>query len=586
MKYIRLALVALSFVAVLGLPQAASAGVNDFTVTNFSSDQTLTNKDPQGELKIVERISVDFTSFNHGILRAIPQNYKGHSLQLKVNSVSSETGAASQYTTYTQNGNTVLKIGSPSRTVTGPQEYNIAYTVSNVLSFYDGKAELFWDVNGDQWQQQFNSVEATLHIPKDLALSEPPTCYTGSYGSKEQNCTVESESQTVKIRTNQPLGANQTLTYVASFNENAYFHSSTWYETLGEYSALIVGAIGPTLIIGGSALVYWWRKGRDAKGTGVIVPQYDAPDNLKPIQVDGLMDFTVGNAGITATIIDLAIRGYIQIIEAKEEKKLRKDTISYSLKLVKSDLSALDENEKSIVNALFDDTKSGSVVDVSKQKNKLYSTATKLRNQVKTQLTTDGYFRGKVKDASNKGLKALVIIGAIVVLIGIGIFSGPFAIIGMVAGIVIAVICFIAIDARTAKGVAAKEHIEGLKLYLNVAEKDRIEKLQAPNAKYADKSEAPVRTVELFEKLLPFAMVLGVEKQWSKQFEDLYKTPPDWYDGNWRTFNAVYLTSHLNDGIGSAVNTAFTSPSSSGGSGSGGGGFSGGGGGGGGGGGW
>ena len=586
MKHIRLALLALGFMAVLLLPQVVSAGVNDFTVTNFSSDQTLTNEDPQGQLNIVERINVDFTSFNHGILRVIPQNYKGHSLQLKVNSVSSETGAASQYTTYTSNGNTVLKIGSPSRTVTGPQQYTINYTVSNVLSFYDGKAELYWDVNGDQWQQQFNSVDATLRIPKDLALAVPPTCYTGGYGSKQQNCTVESEASTIKIRTNQALGPNQTLTYVASFTESTNFHDHKWYETLGEYSALIVGAIGPTLIIGGSALWYWWRRGRDAEGTGVIVPQYDAPDNLKPIQVDGLMDFTVGNAGITATIIDLAIRGYIQIIETKENKKLRKDTTSYSLKLLKSDLSAHDDNEKSIIEALFDNTKQGSVVDVSKQKNKLYSTATKLRNQIKTQLTTDGYFRGKVKDTNNKGLKLLAILVALVVLIAIGIFSGPFAIIGTVVGTIIAVGCFIAIDARTAKGVAAKEHVEGLKLYLNVAEKDRIEKLQAPNAKYADKSDAPVKTVELFEKLLPYAMVLGVEQQWSKQFEDLYKTPPEWYSGNTRTFSTVYLTSHINDGIGSAVNTAFTSPSSSGGSGSGGGGFSGGGGGGGGGGGW
>jgi len=586
MRKIGLATLVLSFIAILGLPHMASAGVNDFTVTNFSSDQTLTNNDPQGELKIVERISVDFTSFNHGILRAIPQKYKGHSLQLQVNSVKSETGAASEYTTYTSNGNTVLKIGSPSRTVTGPQEYTIDYTVRNVLSFYDGRAELYWDVNGDQWQQQFNSVDATLRIPKDLALTETPSCYTGVFESKAQACTVESDTSTIRIRTTQPLGAKQTLTYVASFKDSDYFHSSKWYETLGEYSALIVGVVGPTLIIGGSALWYWWRRGRDAKGTGVIVPQYDAPDNLKPIQVDGLMDFTVGNAGITATIIDLAIRGYLQIIETKQNKKLRKDTISYSLKLLRSDLSELDTTERSILKALFGNTNKGSVADVDKLKNKLSSTATKLRKDVKTQLMVDGYFAGNIKEVSSKGLKSLKVVIAIIALIAIGIISGAYAMIGIFLGVLIAVACFAAIDARTAKGVGAKEHAEGLKLYLNVAEKDRINKLQAPNAAYADKTKEPVKTVELFEKLLPYAMVLGVEKQWSKQFEALYTTPPDWYNGNWNTFNAVYLTSHLNDGIGSAVNTAFTSPSNSGGSGSGGGGSSGGGGGGGGGGGW
>jgi uncharacterized membrane protein len=99
------------------------------------------------------------------------------------------------------------------------------------------------------------------------------------------------------------------------------------------------------------------------------------------------------------------------------------------------------------------------------------------------------------------------------------------------------------------------------------------------------KSAAPKRTVELFEKLLPYAMVLGVEEAWAKQFENIYKTPPDWYQGNWSAFSAVYLTTSLNSGVQSAVNTAFSSPSSSSGSGFSGGG-SGGGGGGGGGGGW
>jgi uncharacterized membrane protein YgcG len=81
-------------------------------------------------------------------------------------------------------------------------------------------------------------------------------------------------------------------------------------------------------------------------------------------------------------------------------------------------------------------------------------------------------------------------------------------------------------------------------------------------------------------------MVLGVEKDWAKQFEGMYTSPPDWYAGNWQTFNAVYLASAISDSMVSSVNTAFTAPSSSGSSGFGGGGFSGGGGGGGGGGGW
>jgi uncharacterized membrane protein YgcG len=134
---------------------------------------------------------------------------------------------------------------------------------------------------------------------------------------------------------------------------------------------------------------------------------------------------------------------------------------------------------------------------------------------------------------------------------------------------------------RTRKGAAAKDAAEGLKLYLETAEKDRIAMLQSPNAPYADKSPEPVKTVELFEKLLPYAMVLGVEKQWAEQFSSIYTTPPDWYNGNWSTFNAGYLASSLNDSM-SAMNSSFAAPSSgssgfSGGAGGGGGGGGGGG---------
>lgn len=585
MRHLRWLLASLSFAGVVFLPGMAAASVNDFTITNFSSDQTLTNNDRQGQLRIVEKINVDFRDFNHGILRAIPQSYKNHSLQMKVNSISSETGAATKYTTYSSSGNTVLKIGDANRTITGPQEYTIDYTINNVISFYNDHAELYWDVNGDQWQQQFDHVEATVHLPNDLEQSSKPLCYTGSYGSKNQNCVIASNANVVIIKTTQPLTANQNLSYVLSL-KTGYFQPSKWYETVGEHASQIVGVTVPILLLGATSFVYWLRRGRDAKGTGVIVPQYDAPDNLKALQVDGLIDFSVSNKAITATIIDLAVRGYLQIIETKQDKKLRKDTLNYSLKLTNSDFTGLDDNEKLLVNALFTTAVVGDTVDVSKQKNKLYSTASKIQAEVKKQLKTEGYFLGKIPGGNKKTHTGVKVLLGLIILVAATVYGGVMSIAGYVVGGLIAIFCLASMDARTAKGVAAKEHVEGLKMYLNVAEKDRIQKLQSPDAAYAANTKEPARTVELFEKLLPFAIVLGVEKEWSKQFENMYTEPPDWYNGNWSTFNSYYLATHINDGIGSAVNTAFTSPTSSGSSGGGGGGFSGGGGGGGGGGGW
>ena len=111
--------------------------------------------------------------------------------------------------------------------------------------------------------------------------------------------------------------------------------------------------------------------------------------------------------------------------------------------------------------------------------------------------------------------------------------------------------------------------------------------MQSPNAPYAENAGSPIKSVDLFEKLLPYAVVFGVEREWAKEFADIYKSAPDWYSGNINSFSAIYLASSLGGSFQNNMTTSFAAPSNSGSSGfGGGGGFSGGGGGGGGGGGW
>jgi uncharacterized membrane protein len=104
----------------------------------------------------------------------------------------------------------------------------------------------------------------------------------------------------------------------------------------------------------------------------------------------------------------------------------------------------------------------------------------------------------------------------------------------------------------TQKGVLAKEKIEGFKLFLSVTEKDRLAF-----------HNAPAKKPELFEKFLPYAMVLGVEKEWSKQFEGIYVDPPSWYVGNWQAFTLMSLTRDLGT-FSSKSNSVFISNPSSG----------------------
>jgi uncharacterized membrane protein YgcG len=422
----------------------------------------------------------------------------------------------------------------------------------------------------------------TVHLPKDLQQSRDPICYTGANGSQLQLCTIEQKGGDITATTTDQLASGQTLTYVAGF-QKGYFTPFSWRNNLADNAKIILEISVPILILGGGTFAYWLARGRDPRGRGTIIPQYDAPDKLKPAEVGTIIDFKLDNRDITATIIDLAIRHYLKIIETKDKRVMLKDRTTYSLQLLTTDFSKLDANEQLLVKALFPNPTVGQAVDVSALKATLASTATEYAKNVETQLTTAGYFRGNPLTAGKTITSALVSLGFI--LYFVHGFGWPIFV-GLSVGGGLAFVFAYFMTARTAKGVEAKEHILGLKMYLNIAEKDRIAALQSPDAKYAAPNAEPVKTVELFEKLLPYAMVLGVEKQWAGKFADIYKTPPDWYNGNWSTFNTIYLVSALNDGVGSATNAAFSAPSNSGSSGFGGGGFSGGGGGGGGGGGW
>ena len=532
-------------------------------------------------MRIVEKISVNFTDNNHGILRAIPESYKGHPLHIHINSITSGTQAPTQYTSSSSNGNDVLQIGNPSTTVTGVQEYTIDYSVKNVISFYKDHDELYWDVNGDQWEQPFTSVNATLHLAPGLSLwSTQPQCYVGTYGSTSQNCIVNSDKNVSFGAAN--LGSQSTLTFVVGFKQG-YFHPYTWKDYLSDYGADMLELFVPILLIGGAGFVWWFRRGRDAKGTGVIVPQYGPPDGLTPLEVGAIYDFVADSRDLTATIIDLAIRKYIQIIESDDKRLLVMKHKGYTLKLLNKDWSALNSWERELLGALFGVDGGTEMIDIAYMKTKLYSDAKNIKDDVSVSLTTRGYFVANPIKYLGLSLATVVLIALFVGPIFHGVQS--LLLVGLIIGLILFGLFYHFLPARTAKGVAAKEQILGLKLYLEVAEKDRIAKLQSPDAPYAEKTDAPTHTVELFEKLLPYAIVLQVEQKWAGQFKDIYAQPPEWYVGNYAAFNAGYLVGSLNSGLTPALNNTFSSPSSSGGSGFGGG-FAGGGGGGGGGGGW
>jgi uncharacterized membrane protein len=140
----------------------------------------------------------------------------------------------------------------------------------------------------------------------------------------------------------------------------------------------------------------------------------------------------------------------------------------------------------------------------------------------------------------------------------------PFLIGGILSGLII---CFFGwfMPAHTEDGARALENVLGFEDFLAHVESDRFNRM--------------IKTPQMFEKFLPFAMALGVEKNWSKAFQGVMTQPPGWYQGgSGPVFYPVNFTNDLSSMSSRAGAVMASAPRSSGGSGfGGGGGFSGGG---------
>jgi uncharacterized membrane protein len=190
---------------------------------------------------------------------------------------------------------------------------------------------------------------------------------------------------------------------------------------------------------------------------------------------------------------------------------------------------------------------------------------------------------GKVLGALALTLFALPFFGFEIV--GLGFFStaiSPLAAVSFAGMVFVNPLFYYLLKAPTLAGRRLMDQIEGFKLYLSVAEKERLNLLNPPE-----------KTPELFEKYLPYALALDVENQWSEQFAAVLAQAgadgrgytPGWYSGGSSSdVGSTRFVSNLGGAFAGAISSSSSPPGSS--SGSGGGGFSGGGGGGGGGGGW
>lgn len=174
----------------LGITSVTHAGVDDFVIASYDIHYTLSrDAENRSLLTTDEKIVAQFPDFdqNHGIERAIPTSYDGHSTSLSVRSVVDENGNSLNYTTYDSNSNTVVRIGDKDTYVHGTHTYVITYIQRDVTKFFQntGKTEFYWDTNGTEWRVPINSLHVSLALDPSITSSFTgnSSCYFGGVGS-------------------------------------------------------------------------------------------------------------------------------------------------------------------------------------------------------------------------------------------------------------------------------------------------------------------------------------------------------------------------------------------------------------------
>lgn len=587
-----------------------------------------------GTITVTETIQVEATGdqIKRGIYRDFPQLYGGKwGLRVKtgfeVQDVQRD-GRAEPYRIEKRANGVRVYIGSPAVLLArGVYVYKLTYETDHQLGFFDTHDELYWNVTGNGWVFPIAQATATV-IPPPGAAVRAMEAYTGPQGAKGKAFKARLVDGNASFETTRDLAPHDGLTIVVTWPKGFVTDSSAagWWRVLMDNKGVAAACLGLFLVLV-YYLIVWNAVGKDPK-PGTIIPLYGPPLNFSPAAVRYLTRMRFDDTGFAAAVIGLAVQGQLKIQETGAK--------SYTLKRTKKEGSVLLPEESAVLQSFPADgsleLKQSEHAAVNEAKAALKKALTKALDNIYFVRNSQYWIPGllfslvplgiSLLDAREIGAALFILVwltfwsvgvtalvssavslwrsGSWLAAIPTSLFALPFLageVVGLgflvhstsywIAGLFVAGICLNGIfyhllKAPTRGGRAILDQIAGFKLYLSVAEKDRLN-LENP----------PERTPQVFEQFLPYALALGVEQKWAEQFADVLARAnqgesdytPTWYSGRaWTTLGVAGFTSSLGSSLSGAISSASTAPGSS--SGGGGGGSSGGGGGGGGGGGW
>ena len=465
-----------------------------------------------------EAITVDFRGAHEGFFRTIPVRYERRGLEfaLRVDDIHVfDENIAPLRTEVSRAGRAIrIKAWVPGA-VDATRTVIITYRVRRPLIDVDGHEELYWNVTGTEWDVPIRQAEAVVSSPAAIPLDQIRSlAYTGPRGASAADYIEERADAFLTFRTTRPLRPREGLTIAVGWPQGAIrgpsaLQRASWW--LGDNWALGL----PFLTLGG-VLLLWRRYGRDPGGAVTVKPEYAPPEGMLPAAGGALATERAEPRDFVATLVDLAVRGYVRIEEIAPDVG-ESDFIFHRLKPISGD-PALKPVELYVLGRLFGGDWGLPTRRLSEVKRDYDNVFSPVRDEIYRMLVRDGLFSSSPEQVRALWLFAgIAIVGAAIFAVtGFPDWLGtvPLSLgIGLgVSGLI--VLGFSPLMPRkTWRGAQAVVRVRGFREFLERTSKDELRRLPP----------------DTMHKWLAWAIALGVSERWIHNFEGLTVSEPEWY---------------------------------------------------------
>ncbi len=464
--------------------------------------------------------------------------------------------------------------------VTGKQVYTFEYEFKNVIndftrrgnivtnagsktSYQDTNSspsawqELYWDTNGVGFVQRFDSLVARVHLEEPENWTGNTWCYVGSYGSSSQSrCKTTRLEDGVMFETKQ-LKGGENLTFDIELKPGSFKLPPPRESRTMVIFATIVVTVAIVITFFSGRAFYKASGNRKFYKNLIAKPEYEPP---KGIDMHSLAEDFIGihsNPSV-ATIVKLVTDGKIELI--KGDKKLLG---GYNWEIKIKSLATIERNEELILQILNGGSSVHEGETIKLKRHYGNSRLESLGRQLEKYGRTHGHSLGlliddKIHTKSATAGILMFVFCIIIIPVALSYFvkdekkldkiaknlddGGVMAVIDQpvyadgylytnfkesVITITVAILAGSVLNTilrsssekylkRTTKGLEVSRQLEGLKMYIKMAEAERIAYLQSvPGA-----DTSPEGIVKLYEKLLPYAIFFGLEKTWLKEMNN------------------------------------------------------------------